>query len=190
MSLLLRILRGAGTALLLAVPALILLVTAPMATGNSPLHVYTVTSNSMDPQIPVKSAVLVDERLPHTVGDIVTFRLGDDHVTHRIVAIEADGTYVTKGDALMQEDPFTITAADVVGPVVGSVPGLGWWLYYLQLPLGVGSAIAAAIAIWLVISVTRDLVREAEAVEAARSVEAARHQDGPGQPRAAVLVTA
>jgi signal peptidase len=168
MHVLLRVLRGVGTALLIAIPALILVVTVPMATGASPLHVYAVTSGSMDPGIPVKSAVLVDERVEYGVDDVVTYRLGDDHVTHRIVGIAPDGSYVTKGDALAQVDPFPITQADVVGPVVGSAPGLGWWLAYLQMPLGLGSLVASAIAIWLVVSVTRDLVRDAEEAELAR----------------------
>jgi signal peptidase len=91
---------------------------------------------------------------------VIAFQVGDTTTTHRLLEVGRDGTLVTKGDAVDQVDPFPVTEADVIGRVVGTVPELGYWLVYLQQPVGMFSVLAAGIGLWLVWSVANDLGRD------------------------------
>jgi signal peptidase I len=146
---------GVLTVVLLAVGIL-------LASGQLPFRIYAVQSGSMSPDIPTRSAVLVHTERDYAPGDVIAFNVGDNVTTHRLLEIEPDGTYVTKGDAVEQVDPFPITEADVIGKVVGTVPELGYWLVYLQQPVGMFSVIAGGIALWLIWSVAADLGRDPE----------------------------
>ena len=157
-----RTLRKA-TGLLPALAALAILAAALLlASGIIPLHLYAVSSDSMSPGLPVKSVVVVDTEQGHAVGDVITFRLGDSAVTHRLTEIENDGTYVTKGDNVEDVDPFTVTEANVVGPVVASAPELGYWLVFLQQPAGLGAVIFGAFAVWMLFSAANDIDEPAD----------------------------
>ena len=131
-----------------------------LASGQLPLRLYAVQSGSMSPDIPTKSMVVVHTERDYAAGDVIAFTVGDTVTTHRLVEVESDGTHVTKGDAVDQVDPFPITESDVIGKVVGSVPEVGYWLVYLQQPVGMFSVIAGGIALWMIWSVAADLGRE------------------------------
>src|SRR3954468_9708220 len=63
------------------------------------------------------------------VGDIVTYRppnLPDSLVTHRVVAVLADGNLQVRGDINGAVDPFPVTQESLVGQVVAHYRGLGW----------------------------------------------------------------
>lgn len=87
----------------------------------SPFEVVTVSSSSMQPTLPVGSvsiAVKADEDTKYEVGDIITFAVEYNgtyysRVTHRIVAINEDGTIQTKGDNNPENDPFTIKKSQI-----------------------------------------------------------------------------
>ncbi|GAA1843711.1 S26 family signal peptidase [Microlunatus capsulatus] len=63
------------------------------------------------------------------VGDVVTYRppnLPGSLVTHRVVAVLADGNLQVQGDVNGAVDPFPVTQDSLVGEVVGHYRGLGW----------------------------------------------------------------
>ena len=73
-------------------------------------------------------------------GELVAFRPPGQHAvfTHRVAAVEADGSFTTKGDAESSPDPWVVAPSDVVGGVAFTLFGLGWWLRALPL-LAVGA---------------------------------------------------
>lgn len=91
------------------------------------------------------------------VGDIVTFSIGDEFVTHRIVELVYEGDtltgIITKGDANNTTDG-TIPIEDVCGRYFQRVGNLGNVAIFLQTPLGivivVGIPVLAYIAVDLV----------------------------------------
>ncbi len=91
---------------------------------------YVITSPSMCPTICVGALVLDTPAGAHlAVGDVISFvPPGLDTVyTHRIVAILANGTFETKGDAANVVDPWRIDAAMVRGRTVLDAAGLCWF---------------------------------------------------------------
>jgi len=87
----------ACTALLIV--AVLAVVTAALAGWQ----VETVLSGSMEPAIPVGGVVVTCPVSPEDVqpGDIITFRSGGHHVTHRVTAVVEGPTagFITRGDA-------------------------------------------------------------------------------------------
>lgn len=148
MSVGLRILRVA----LVAAAAILLAIAGLFAVGATPYHAYVVESASMAPQIPTGSVVIVDTADQPEAGDVISFRVGEGITTHRLLEIQDDGTLVTKGDANRQLDPFVSTEQDIIGPVVGVVPGLGFIVAYLQSPAGLASLAMAVVAAALLLS--------------------------------------
>ena len=69
-------------------------------------YLFTVLSGSMQDTLHVGDNIIVKETKNYNVGDIITYKLDNAYITHRIVKI--DGDYVTtKGDANTIDDvPF------------------------------------------------------------------------------------
>ncbi|TFD25605.1 signal peptidase I [Cryobacterium sp. TMS1-13-1] len=141
--------RFKGTVILLLVLAAVLTPVALVATGALPYRAYVVRTGSMSPAILPASVVLV-EADQYEVGQVIAFRRADERTTHRLVAINDDGTVTTKGDANDTIDPFTVPAADVIGGVIAFVPRLGYLVVYLQNPLVLGSLITCVLSMWYV----------------------------------------
>lgn len=59
------------------------------------------------------------------VGDIAVFQVNGSIVTHRIVDIDADGNYVTQGDANPSPDRWDPNEVDIVGVYLFRIPLLG-----------------------------------------------------------------
>ena len=112
---------------------------------------YAVESGSMSPAMH-QGDLLID--LPTTatstyrVGDIVTFKPTPDFiVTHRIVAIGADGIS-TKGDANTAADLGQIPAANIVGRVVAVVPVVGTVAAFFRQPAGIATLLVVIVVIY------------------------------------------
>lgn len=105
-----------------------------MTTGAVPYRGYVVQTGSMKPTIPPESLVIV-QLDKYKVGQVITFYKGSEVVSHRLIAVNPDGSLSTKGDANQTDDPLTINRADVIGGVVSSIKGLGFWAMYFKNPL-------------------------------------------------------
>ena len=115
----------AGTLLLVAVIALCVPLTVPMVMGY---QVFDIVSGSMEPEIPVGSAVYVKGAEPAEIqeGDIIAFYENNSMVVHRVVVNRTSlGELVTKGDANEAEDFTPIPYKAVVGRVEASLPFVG-----------------------------------------------------------------
>ena len=91
---------------------------------------YSIISGSMEPAIHIGDIVLAKETKKEDlqIGDIISFRLGQSVVTHRIIRIdetENGDIYITKGDKNNTEDKAEIKIDLIEGKVIGRIPFLG-----------------------------------------------------------------
>ena len=114
-----------GTLILLGVIAAFLPLTVPRLMGYG---IYEVVSGSMEPEIPVGSAIYVKEAEPESVeaGDIIAFAKNGSVITHRVEENRyVEGEFVTKGDANREEDMEPVAYDSLIGKVERHVPVLG-----------------------------------------------------------------
>jgi signal peptidase I len=134
---------------------LALLLCGIVGTGLSYWHqgyrVYVVHTGSMIPTYNLGD-IVIDKPATHLhKGEVITFRhsaTSNVIVTHRIKSIR-DGQIRTKGDANPTPDAWSITAAQVRGTVVASVPRVGYGLVFLKQPAGIGAVMTAVLALTL-----------------------------------------
>ena len=112
--------------------ALVLTIAAFMFLIAPNYKVYLIHTGSMTPTIPIGSAVLVHKGPVH-VGDVITFhRFGDRAlVTHRLIKINPDGSYTTKGDGNATPDIDSTAPHNVVGHVVAAPQHVGTVVEFL-----------------------------------------------------------
>lgn len=108
--------------------ALLITLVFAFATGFKFLNILT---GSMTPTMPVNTVVVV-KKIPINqveLGDVITFKMGDSNVTHRVVEINNSGrntVLYTQGDAAQnQGSRDTVTEDNFVGVVVFHIPYLG-----------------------------------------------------------------
>ena len=131
----------------LLVPMLLLGAFVLALSGLLPYKIYAVQTGSMSPTIPPASAVIVKDGV-YRVGQPISFYEGGGVITHRLVAIHADGTIDTKGDANATIDPWHVSTKAIIGEVVASPAHLGYWLIFLKNPLGLLSILLAVLLCW------------------------------------------
>lgn len=89
--------------------------------------VVAVEGNSMAPTFHAGDAVVIT-RPPDAVdvGMVLMLEVDGDLVTHRVIEVKPDGSFVTQGDANDEPDDYsTAESIEVVGQVRLHVPGLG-----------------------------------------------------------------
>jgi signal peptidase len=151
-----RLLDVALIGLVIFVLGLVLAVNLGPSLGH---QLVVIRGGSMEPAIHLGSVIDVSKVKATDLkpGDIVTLKESNDVVvTHRITRVVQlpDGLYIeTKGDANATVDPVLVPASAVTGRVDASVPGLGYLVYLLTLPLGIVAILCLAMtmlfAIWL-----------------------------------------
>ncbi len=144
---------------LLAVTALLAFGTmAVMAVLPMIIPGYTsasITSGSMMPTLRIGDVVIAVDHGGTDIapGTIVVYENRDhDLVTHRVVSINPDGSYITKGDVNGANDPNPIPAANIKGRAQWIVPFVGllriWASERQWMPLVLTMA-ATASALWM-----------------------------------------
>lgn len=118
-------------------------------------RVYAVQSGSMSPSYPTGTMIVdvppgTDGSTPSVItpGSVVTFKVGDGLVTHRVVEASGAGL-TTKGDANETPDAWTVPADVVVGQVVASVPRMGYLLVFFKQPAGVVAVVTGLVSMML-----------------------------------------
>jgi len=86
---------------------------------------FVIESGSMSPTIKTGSLVVTKSSSSYNVDDIITFKRGNQLITHRIITLE-NGSYQTKGDHNLSEDVELVQNNAVQGKVVLIIPLLGW----------------------------------------------------------------
>ena len=129
----------------------LILLAAPRFIG---LESYTVVSGSMEPEIPVGSAVYVKKRAFEKIseGDVITFLTehGNMRVTHRVTEVdEKKKTFATKGDANEYADRQMVKWENVCGVVIYSLPKAGYVQDFLGKRYGKLTAAAVLAGLFL-----------------------------------------
>ena len=120
-----RICRTLSVLILMAVVAICIPMTVPRLMGYD---VYVVVSGSMEPEIPVGSALYVAAVVPEDVaeGDVIAFYDRGAVITHRELENHVvEGEFITKGDANEERDLAPVPYASLIGRMARSVPFLG-----------------------------------------------------------------
>lgn len=98
--------------------------------GHSVLKVIT---GSMEPSIHMGDYISVENVNTDSlhVGDIISFYSTDSEIygmlnTHRIVKVNADGSFVTRGDANSADDGHVVRSSDIIGKYTGKIRILKW----------------------------------------------------------------
>lgn len=133
--------------LLLLVPLILLITLVSFETGILPYKMYVMKTSSMYPTIPAESLVIVHTNQYH-VGQVVTFVEQKSIVTHRLIAINPNGTITTKGDANRSVDPWHVPKSSIIGGVISAPPMLGFLIIYLKNPLGDLSILFGLLFLW------------------------------------------
>jgi signal peptidase len=145
---------------LLAVTALLAFGTmAVMAVLPMIIPGYTsasITSGSMMPTLRIGDVVIAADHGDTEIapGTIVVYEDPRKHdlVTHRVVSVNPDGSYITKGDVNGAPDPEPIPAANIKGKAQWIVPFVGlpriWASERQWMPLVLTMA-ATASALWM-----------------------------------------
>ena len=92
--------------------------------------VYAARTGSMQPSIPPRSAVVVEPS--RSTWQVITFVHRGEVITHRLIAKDATGRLMTRGDANERPDPWQLRRTDVMGGVVAAPRSLGYWLVYFR----------------------------------------------------------
>ena len=95
-------------------------------------RIFCILSGSMGPTIPTGSLILVHTDVELHTEDIVTFHQEDAVITHRIMRMIDDQTYITKGDANDSEDPLPLSRSQIVGKVILHVPFIGYIVSFMK----------------------------------------------------------
>ena len=111
---------------------------------------FQVITGSMEPTIKVKDIVIEKITQDASFDEIITYRSGDDFVTHRVVGKTHDG-FITKGDANNSDDN-PIKKEDVIGKVVLIIPNVAIWTEVLKEPKVIIAIMLAIIMINLMFS--------------------------------------
>ncbi|MGA7096511.1 MAG: signal peptidase I [Acidimicrobiia bacterium] len=122
------------TVLLLVALALTLVIGYGML-DNRWYRVVAVDGGSMAPTIEMGDLIFIGRADQLDIDDVGVFQVDGKVVTHRVVGISPDGSYVTKGDANPTPDRWSGASVEVVGkylfriPLIGSLfsSGIGAW---------------------------------------------------------------
>nr|WP_300660678.1 signal peptidase I [uncultured Acetatifactor sp.] len=120
-----KICRLSAVLILVAVVAVCIPMTVPRLMGY---EVYVVVSGSMEPALPIGSALYVETAVPEEVaaGDVIAFYDRGAVITHRVVENHVvEGEFVTKGDANAENDMTPVPYGALIGRMAQSVPLLG-----------------------------------------------------------------
>lgn len=156
-----KALSAVATVLLLAVMAVALPFSVPKLFGY---QIYNVLTQSMEPAMPVGSAIYVKRCDPQALrqGEIITYRLSEATglvQTHRMVENDTQAKQlITKGDANALPDVDPVSYERVVGKEVVCIPVLGTVSEMLHSGPGVTACVAIfalAIILWTLADKTK-----------------------------------
>ena len=108
--------------------------------------IFQVITGSMSETIEIKDIVILKITKDVNENDIVTYKSGNDFITHRIIKKE-ENQIITKVDANDSEDK-TITTDDIVGKVIFIISNVAVWENVLKTPQVIIAIILTIIVIW------------------------------------------
>ena len=127
---------------------------------------YFVRSGSMTPAIRIGDLVITgpaDGPLSPDlgVGTVVTYTMvGGDEITHRIIDVAADGSFITQGDASEDPDQKPVALSQIQGLYLFKVPYVGYLTSFIRTKTGWYATIILP-AMLLVVLIIKDIVKTA-----------------------------
>lgn len=196
-----RIISMISTGILILCTVLCLVSVVKATTGADPsilgFRCFYIVTGSMEPTIPVESAIIVHKQSSYEVDDIVTFLSDNADIkgspnTHRIIDKYIEGGtvyYRTKGDANTLPDAEAITAAQICGKMIfktGRAEWIGTFLSYMVTPAGFLTIVGFPIILITIISMKdylktlRRAIKQPEAATDQASTNGETSPDTPG----------
>lgn len=152
-----------GFILLVALVAPFVVFAVPQTVGAD--HGFVVLSGSMEPELSPGDVVIVASG-PVAVGDVITYRTGNEvPTTHRIVE-EVDGAYRTKGDANENADAGLVDPSQVLGSVVVVIPLIGYVILWANTTVGFALLVVIPLGLLAAMEARRFLETPEESAEA------------------------
>lgn len=111
---------------------MIIAIVSPMVFGY---ELIVIESGSMEPTLKVGSVCYTHKESIIHERDIVTYYTGsndDVYVTHRVVDINPDGSYLLKGDNSNMEDQNQVTDDNIIGTVKLNIPYVGYCIKFIS----------------------------------------------------------
>ena len=128
----------------------------PTVFGVAPL---IVMSGSMHDTIQINDLILTKATPADKLkaDDVIAFQPvgATTVVTHRIIGINEDGSFVTKGDWNNAEDKDPVFESQIVGKYFQRFPGVGEIALFLQQPIGMVVFVAVPLALFLAYDLLR-----------------------------------
>lgn len=130
---------------------------------------YVVLSGSMEPTIQTGAVAYVNTKkdVKEVIeGDIIAFNIESKQVTHRVVKINSDNSFTTKGDANNTVDLGKVKYTNYIGKTIFSIPYIGYILGYLHSSIGyfIISIIVILNIIFLIFS-EEEIIKEVKSEE-------------------------
>ena len=101
-----------------------------MVTGFGPIKLIGIESPSMTPSINKGDAVIIDKTYNKDklkVNDVIAYKDKDDKIiVHRIININRDGTFITKGDMNNTSDREYVKKDQIQGKVILTIPYIAY----------------------------------------------------------------
>jgi len=99
--------------------------------------IFTIISRSMEPEINIDDVIFVKECNEKEIfmGDIITFEIDDEIITHRVVNIEKhkdEIIYTTKGDSNKFTDVNQVEFWQIKGKYIWKIPKMGKLFNFLR----------------------------------------------------------
>ena len=99
--------------------------------------IFTIISRSMEPEINIDDVIFVKECNEKEIfmGDIITFEINDEIITHRVVNIEKhkdEIIYTTKGDSNKFTDVNQVEFWQIKGKYIWKIPKMGKLFNFLR----------------------------------------------------------
>ncbi len=116
--------------------------------------IFQVITGSMEDTIKIKDIVIVKLTDDVKENDIITYRAGENFVTHRVISIQ-DKEIITKGDANNTEDN-PISKNDIIGKVVFIIGNVEVWINVLKTPQVIIAIAVTFVAGYLLLKKPKD----------------------------------
>lgn len=158
-----KLLKKFANVLLSIICLVCILFIVAVAVGYKPV---TIMSASMSPTINVGDLCFIHSKDSYREGNIVTFTVEDEYITHRIECDNGDGTFITKGDANKTVDVLNLSEGQIVGKVGLTIPKMGYLLNFLGTMWGGIAVVAIMVAIIFIDAIaTKGAMKEEEVEE-------------------------
>lgn len=157
--------KGLFTIAVLIILPIVLFTFITAKTNFFGIQSFVVLSGSMQPTLPVGSVIYTQHRTLYQKGDIIAFKRGDVNVTHRIIKINEDGTFVTQGDANNAADNKTVASSDILGRETFFLPYVGRAIVFLKTPIGFFGSVVFPITVFIILelwNLKREIEKEVE----------------------------